>query len=232
MKGQTAIVTGAGRGIGQAIALRFASRGANVVAAARTARELAETEAQALDAGAVCRPAVIDVADRGQIQRLVSETLNAFGTVDVLVNNAGSAVFAPPDEMDPQAFDQMVRVNVHGVFHACQAVWPIMTRQGSGVIINISSMAAIDPYPGLEAYGGTKAWVNTFTLGLAKRGRADNIRVYAIGPGATETVMLRSGLPDVPPEACLAPDDVAGLVEVLVDDRCRYVSGQVIYIRK
>jgi NAD(P)-dependent dehydrogenase (short-subunit alcohol dehydrogenase family) len=124
-----------------------------------------------------------------------------------------------------------VAVNIHSVFFGCRAAWPLL-RRSRGTIINVSSMAAVDPFPGFAAYGASKAWVNTFTRGLADEGRAHGIKVFAVGPGAVETGLLRQRFPDFPAERTLQPDDVAGMVEWLLDERCQYATGQTIYVRK
>lgn len=232
MSPQIVIVTGAGTGIGQAVCVAFAKSGAAVVAAGRTRETLEATQAKVADAGGECLVVPADVADEKAVQGLIAAAMDRFGRVDVLVNSAALAVCQPTHTIAAGDFDAMLRVNCGGVFFACKAVWPHMVRQGGGVIINISSMAAADPFPGLAAYGATKAFVSLLTKGLADEGRTHGIAVFAIGPGAVETAMLRSAFPDFPADQALAPEAVADLAVTLASPSCRHSSGQTIYIRK
>lgn len=225
------IVTGAGRGIGQAIALRLTSAGANVIAAARTASDLEDTLAQAVAHPARCVAQLTDVTKPDQVRRLIDRAKNEFGRIDVLINNAGFAPIRPMEKMTDEVFHQVVDVNINAVFYACRAAWPELKAAG-GTIINLSSLASVDPFPGFAAYGAAKAWVNLFTKALADEGRESGVRCFAIAPGAVETQMLRKAFPDFPAAKTLQPDDIAGLVELLLDDRCRYASGETVFIRK
>jgi NAD(P)-dependent dehydrogenase (short-subunit alcohol dehydrogenase family) len=136
------------------------------------------------------------------------------------------------EELDVQEFDTMLAVNVAAPFYACQAVWPVMRQRGGGVIVNISSMAAIDPFPGFAAYGAMKSYVDALTRNLAKEGHEHGIRVYAVGPGAVDTQMLRGPFPDFPVEQCLRPEEVAEVVWTVAQPVCRYSAGQTIYLSK
>lgn len=230
LEGKTCVVTGAGRGIGRAIVLRLARAGANVLAAARTARELEETVSLCA-APARCVAQLANLTVREDVERLMRRCEAEFGGLDALINNAGVAPLYAIEEMTDSVFSELVAVNIQSVFLTCRAAWPLL-KTSRGVIINISSMAAADPFPGFAAYGATKAWVNTFSRGLADEGRSCGVRVFAVGPGAVETQMLRGRFPDFPTEQVLQPDEVAGMVEWLLDERCRYATGQTIYIRK
>jgi len=226
------MVTGGGRGIGRAICQRFAEAGATVIAAARSDGDLAETQGLVETAGGVCRVMKTDVTRVEELDALVAMADREFGRIDVLVNNAGKAEHSPMDDFDPDTFDRMVAVNINAVFYACRAVWPIMRRRGEGVIVNISSVAAIDPFPGFAAYGATKCFVNGFTQALAKEGTPHGIRVYGVGPGAVDTQMLRGPFPDFPDDQCLQPRDIAEAVWLMTQPACRYSTGQTIYVSK
>jgi NAD(P)-dependent dehydrogenase (short-subunit alcohol dehydrogenase family) len=228
MKGKTVLITGAGRGIGRATALRFARGGAQTVLVGRTAEALEETARQITAAGgaAFCVPA--DVSREADVQRAVRETLRRFGRIDVLVNNAGVAPLSPLAQMTTASFDELLAVNVRGVFLMCREVWPAMASAGGGVIINVSSRAARDPFPGFAAYGGTKAFVETFTTALAAEGAARGIRAFGVAPGAVATRMLLDLFPNYPRDKLLDPDEVAGLIEWLCDPRCAASSGQTL----
>jgi len=252
LKGKVAIVTGAGRGIGRAIAQRLAAAGAAVAVASRTTSEIDETRRLIEKAGgrAVAIPA--DVTKEPDVQRLVEQTRAAFGRIDILVNNAGVAPLAKIEEMQPAAFDAVVATNIRAVYLCSRAVWPDLIKSaatcgtgvspvnsaagfqpvGGGTIINISSMASFDPFPGFAAYGAAKAFVNIYTKALATEGAPQGIRVYAIAPGAVETSMLRGRFPDYPSEKTLSPVDVAALVESLLSPLCSHKSGETITIKK
>lgn len=233
LRGRSAIVTGAGRGIGRAIARRLAAAGANVAIAARTADQLAETQRciEPRRAGGGRALAVVaDVTRAEDVDRLVADTMATFGGVNILVNNAGTAPLATIEQMEPPTFDAILATNVRSVYLCCRAVWPHMSAAGGGIIVNISSMSSFDPFAGFAAYGAAKAFVNTYTRGLATEGRERGIRVYAVAPGAVDTVMLRSAFPNFPQAKMLAPDDVAEFVESLLAPACRHAGGQTLVV--
>lgn len=227
-----AIVTGGGRGIGRAVCQRLAADGCQVVAASRTLEELEETKGLVETAGGRCIIRQADLADCDDIASLVDTTVERCGQVDVLVNCAGVAPKATLDDMTPALFEVIMAVNVFAVYHACRAVWPIMSKRGAGVIVNVSSAASVDPFPGFSAYGASKAWVNTWTKGLAEEGRSCGVSVFAVAPGAVETRMLRDVFPDYPKDQTLNPSDVADVVHALIQPGCRYATGQTVFIRK
>lgn len=226
-----ALITGGGRGIGRAIALRFARSGARIVIASRSQAELEETRRLVESHGAECHARVTDVASLDDITGLIADTLEHFGRLDILVNNAGVAAQAPIENMDTSLFHMLYTINIAATFHTCRAAWAHLKKQG-GVIVNISSMAAQDPFPGLAVYGASKAWVNAWTKGLAEEGRTSGIRVFAVAPGAVETRMLRDAFPDFPRDQTLKPDDIADVVFALTRPECRHATGQVVYVKK
>jgi NAD(P)-dependent dehydrogenase (short-subunit alcohol dehydrogenase family) len=233
MKDQrVAIITGASRGIGLAAALELARDGYAIVAAARNAEKLEAAVKQMRDAGAAATGVSVDMARPDDARRLVDAAAKEYGRIDVLVNNAGAAPLVPIAEMNPADFDQVTAINMAAIFHATRAVWPLMQQQGGGVIVNISSMAALDPFAGFAAYGASKAWVNVFTKAAAAEGKPHGIRVYAVAPGAVETELMRSVFPDFPADKTLAPDDVAGVIASVVSSRMAAASGETIFVRK
>ena len=232
LSGKAAIITGAGRGIGLAIAKRFASAGASVALASRSATQLREAVRDIERAGgkAIALPA--DVSDAGAVACMVDAAFRDFGRIDILVNNAGVAPVASIAEMPPADFDSLIATIVRGTHLCTSAVWPHLVSAGGGTIINISSMASFDPFPGLAVYGAAKAFINAYTRGIAAEGAPNNIRAFAIAPGAVETEMLRGAFPDYPKEKSLAPDDIAALAAELPSPACRYTSGETIPIQK
>jgi 3-oxoacyl-[acyl-carrier protein] reductase len=232
MSGRVVLVTGGGRGIGRAICERFAASGAQTVAAARSTDELAETKQLIEQRGGLCHIQPTDVSSAEEVKTLADVAAEKFGRIDVLVNGAGVAPLHGIEELDARIFQAILSVNVVGVYHGCRAVWPIMKRQGFGVIINISSIASVDPFPGLTAYGASKAWINLWTKALAEEGRACGIRVYAVAPGAVDTKMLRDLFPDYAPERTLRPAEVAETVFALAEPAFQHATGQVVFVQK
>jgi 3-oxoacyl-[acyl-carrier protein] reductase len=232
MTATVAAVTGASRGIGRAIARQLSSTGTHVVALSRSTTGLAETRDVITDAGGSCTTIETDVTCFDQVRSAIAQIDETFGRLDILINNAGTAPMATMDSFEVGVFDHLVQVNVNAVFYVCRAAWPLMQRQDGGIIVNLSSLAAVDPFPGFQAYGATKAWVNTFTKALAAEGRAHGIRAFAVGPGAVDTTMLRQHFPDFPDDDALAPEDIAEAVAWILDDRSRHASGAAVYFSK
>jgi NAD(P)-dependent dehydrogenase (short-subunit alcohol dehydrogenase family) len=227
-----AVITGAGRGIGRAIAIEFAKAGYDCAVLARSPDQLRDTAAEVEKAGRKCLTLPTDLSDWDHAGQSIAQAANELGRLDVLVNNAGVAPLAPIETFDLAELRRTLDLNIGAVFVCCKAAWPIMKAAAGGTIINISSVSAQDPFPHFAVYGASKAAVNTLSTALAAEGRPHNIRVFALGPGAVETELLRETFPDLPAEQCLDPDDVAAFATMLADPRCRYVTGQPIYIRK
>ncbi len=232
MASKVVIVTGGGRGIGRAIGERFAGDAAQIVIASRSQDDLESACAAISDAGGTCHTEQTDVCEPDDINFLVENTIERFGRVDVLVNNAGLAPIVNIEDLNPSLFEAIQLVNCDAVYHGSRAVWPHMKKQGEGVIVNIASVAAVDPFPGFTAYGAAKAWVVGWTKGLALEGKKAGIRVFCVAPGATETRMLRGAFPDFPEKATLAPSDVADVVYALSQPACRYASGETVFVKK
>ncbi|UCE60892.1 MAG: SDR family oxidoreductase [Phycisphaerales bacterium] len=232
MSRRTCIITGASRGIGLATALRFARSGCNVVASARDVSALGQVAEQIKAAGGRCEIIAGDIGQSESANQLIAAAVEHFGRVDILVNNAGFAVLKPVEETTPDDVENSLRVNVQAVFNTTKAVWPVMKQQKGGVIVNVSSVASVDPFPGFSVYGASKAWVNLFTLATANEGRDLGIRAMAVAPGAVETQMLREHVPDFPAEQTLDPDAVAAVIESFCCDDMAYVTGQTIFVRK
>jgi NAD(P)-dependent dehydrogenase (short-subunit alcohol dehydrogenase family) len=179
-----------------------------------------------------CQTVALDIGTTEGPARLIHCAISRFGRVDVLCNNAGIAPRATLEGLTDGDLEQALAVNVEAVFRTTRAVWPLLRQQGDGVIINISSLASLDPFPGFSLYGACKSWVNLFTKAVADEGRALGIRVYAVALGAVETRMLRGLFPDFPAAQTLSPDEVAQFIGSLLTEPMRYASGQTIALRK
>ena len=232
MNQKRVIVTGGGRGIGRAVCERFARDGAQVMSASRTQAELDETRRAILQRGGRCETHRADVTSAADVKSLIATTIDRFGGVDVLVNCAGVAPRASIEDLDATLFDTILSTNARAVYLGCHAAWPVMKRQGEGVIVNISSIASVDPFPGFTAYGAAKAWVNAWSKGLAAEGRGAGIRVFCVAPGAVETAMLRGPFPDFPKDQTLNPSHVADVVCALCQPDCRYATGQTVFVQR
>jgi NADP-dependent 3-hydroxy acid dehydrogenase YdfG len=209
LAGQVAIVTGAGRGIGRAIAERFAGEGASVMLAARTAKELEVVAGEIERGGARALVVPTDVADDAAVDRLVARTIEAHGRVDILVTAAGVATFGPVAEQTPRDWEAMLTVNLRAVMVCCRAVLPTMLARGQGKIINVASVAANRAIAGGAVYTATKAGVVGFSRVLAEEVRKAGVRIGVLLPGAVDTPLWDSiaGAPDR--ARMLRADDVA-----------------------
>ena len=238
LKDKTAIVTGAGSGMGQCIAETFAREGARVAVLDVNA-EAAKTVAAEIGNGAIAL--TCDVARKDAIDAALKAALAAFGRLDILVNNAGVAhVNKPVTEISEAELDRVLAVNVKGLFLMSQAAVPALRRQG-GVIINIGSTAGLRPRPGLSAYNATKGAVHTLTQTLAVELAPDKIRVCAIAPVATETPLLPTFLGPTPgmrekfqatvPLGRLAqPQDIANVALFLASEEAGFLTGNIVEV--
>jgi len=213
---RVAIVTGAGRGIGRAVAQALAREGAAVALAARTRAEVAAVAEAIRTAGGRALAVPTDVSQDAQVEALVDETVGQLGPVDILVNAAGVAAFGPVAGAKPEDWDAMLAVNLRAVMVCCRAVLPPMLRRRTGIIVNVASVAASRPIAGSAAYAATKAGVVAWSHVLAEELRADGVRVGVISPGAVDTP-LWDAVPGGPDRArMLTPDTVARVVLLMV----------------
>lgn len=240
LKDKVAIVTGAGSGLGKAIAETYAREGARV-AVVDVNGEAAEQVARGI--GSAASAIRCDVTKADDIRAAVKTTVDAFGRVDILVNNAGVAhLYKPVTEISEDEFDRVFDVNVKGVFLCSQAVLPLMRAQGGGVIVNIGSTAGLRPRPGLSAYNATKGAVHLLGKTMAVELAPEKIRVCTIAPVATETPLLPTFMggddaerrakfvATVPLGRLAQPQDIADAALFLASDDARFITGNILEV--
>ncbi len=232
MADEVAIITGAGQGIGRATALQLAARGAGLVLNARSVADLEAVRAEVKAAGGRATLVAGDAGEISIVHQLVRAAQEEFDGLTAVVTCAGMAPLAPITELDQGTFDRLLALNVRGVFLLTKAAWPIMVERGGGAFVHVSSLSAHDPFPGFAAYGGSKAFVNTFVKGLAAEGEAVGIRLYAVAPGAVDTRMLRGLFPDFPANQMLQPEDVATTIVDLIAQKSAAASGSTIVVAR
>ena len=227
LNGKTALVTGGGRGIGAAIAIKLASLGANTVICGRTLARLQHTAGQARSAGGQSEAMACDVADWNSVAALAERVQKTFGRLDILINNAGVGWFGGPlHTMPVEKWDTVFNTNLRGVFYMVRAFAPMLIAAGGGDIVNISSIASKNALPNGAAYSASKWGLNGLTYSVAEELRGHNIRVSVICPGSTYTEF--SPHEGKSPDKMLIPEDVAHAVEMLVTSRAQAFVSEVI----
>ncbi|WZO99048.1 3-oxoacyl-[acyl-carrier-protein] reductase [Isosphaeraceae bacterium EP7] len=236
--GQVALVTGASRGIGRAVAVRLAACGATVIGVARTQEALEGTLKTIRDAGGTAEGYAADVSNADDVKRVVDDVEAKFSKVHILVNNAGITKDGLLLRMEDDAWDQVIDTNLKSVFLFCRAVGLLMIRQRYGRIINLSSTSGLMGNPGQSNYSASKAGVIGFTQTVARELGSRNITVNAVAPGFITTDMTDS-LPDkikaevkerIPVRRLGMPDDIADLVCYLSGPGAGFLTGQVIAV--
>ena len=238
LKNKVCIITGAAQGIGAATAEKFAREGAIVIVCDRRADAIDEVVARCQAIGAQAAGFVVDVTQRAQIDAMVDAVQERFGRIDVLVNNAGITKDARLVKMTNEQFDAVIDVNLRGVFHAAQAVAPLMIEQGSGVILNASSVVGLYGNFGQTNYAASKFGVIGFTKTWSRELGPKGVRVNAVAPGFIDTPILKS-IPEkvlqhmreqVPLHRLGRPEEIANVYAFLASDEASYINGAVIEV--
>jgi NAD(P)-dependent dehydrogenase (short-subunit alcohol dehydrogenase family) len=227
---QVAIVTGGGSGIGAGVALALAHAGANVIVCGRRKEPLERTIEAVRKTGGAGLSLQADVARAEDVDQLVNATLEAYGTVDILINNAGIGGSGYIHEHDIEIWDRVMAVNLRGPFLMARAVLPIMRSRGRGHIVNISSESGLEYYPGNGAYGVAKHALNVLGEYIQRENQELGIRVDSICPGMVVTEMSEHS-PGLDHKKCLYPEDIADLVMWLLTRRPNIKIGRPILIQ-
>jgi NAD(P)-dependent dehydrogenase (short-subunit alcohol dehydrogenase family) len=233
------LITGGSSGIGLATAKLFAAQGYHLAICGRNGNALSAARESILaetSDDTECLTLVADLNDIAQAKKIAQDVIDHFGHIEVLVNNAGAAPLAPFEEISAESFEAAINTNIRSVFYLTQAVWKQMKQQLSaepssetgiraGIVVNVSSLAAVDPFPGFSVYGACKAWLDLITVALAEEGKELGLRVCSVRPGAVETPMLRSLFPDYPEDQCLPPEAIAEVIMACVSEPDEWESG-------
>jgi NAD(P)-dependent dehydrogenase (short-subunit alcohol dehydrogenase family) len=231
---RVAIVTGAGSGIGRAIAVRLAAAGYRLGLVGRRQAALRETAAIC---GGVCEVIPADLRDGSEAARVVDECVGRLGRIDVLVNNAGWSPPATIPQTTPEIASEVFALNAVAPCVSIARAWPHFQRQHAAdgsrsVIASVSSMAVLDPFESLYAYAGAKSALHSFTLSASRQGASIGLRAFAIAPGAVETELLRTivDAEHLPPSRTLIPDTIAVITMDCIEGRRDGDNGGVIWV--
>ena len=227
LDGKVALVTGGGRGIGAAIARKLADLGAFTFICGRNTSELEATVTAISSAGSRCEGIPCDVSDLAQVENLARVIQERAGSVNVLVNNAGVEGFGVPlHKLPPNRWDEILNINLRGVYHTIHSFAPMMIEKRAGEIINISSLAGKNPLPNGAAYAASKWGLNGLSYSVAEELRQYNIRVTVVCPGSVNTALSPHQGKD--PNRMLQPEDVAHVVAMLVTQQARSFVSEVL----
>jgi 3-oxoacyl-[acyl-carrier protein] reductase len=241
LKGKVAIITGASKGIGKGIAVRYSQEGAAVVLASRSLDLLSAIVDQVRNEGGQAMALDLDVTRYESVEKVVNQTVERFGRLDIMVNNAGISMAKPSEDLSPQEWARALETDLYGLFYGCQCAAKRMIPQGGGTIINITSVYGLVAAPGRAAYCSSKAAANMLTKVLAIEWAKKNIRVNAIAPGYFRTELVQgvidSGMLPLGAIEKRTPlgrigevPELLGLAVYLASEESAYMTGSVINI--
>ena len=228
LRGKLAIITGAGRGIGRALAVGLAEKGCKVVLAARTASQLEEVAQQIVAAGGESLAVPVDIGVAACVRELMRATLDRFGTVDILINHAAVLPATPFLDITEKEWDTTMAINLRAPFLLSQAALRVMKEKRSGYIINISSTAALEVPAAIATYGISKKGLIGMSEALYAVAREYGVKVSTIYPGLTDTEMLRGFNPAVDPSRWMQPEDIVGCIIFLLEQSDRVVVRDIV----
>jgi len=228
LNGKVAIVTGASRGIGRAIAVTLGRKGVKIVAAARTEQDMLAVCEEIESCGAESMAVRTDVTSEDDVKRLVRTTIDRFGRLDIVINNAGIGVFGPLQTTTTEDWDRIMAVNVRGPFMLCREAIPYL-RQCRDIswIINICSVVSVKGYVNQSAYTASKHALIGMTKALASELKQYGIRVHAVCPGGVDTALVAQARPDLDRSVLMQPEEIADIVLFLLTRRGNAVVDQV-----
>jgi len=237
---KVALVTGASRNIGRAIALSLARRGYAIACFARDAAALEETAAMVRALGAPASVFVGDARSNASLQAFAEHAQQTHGAIDAVINNAGAVVERRPEEVTPEEFADTLQVNLVSQFTLARAAYPAMRRRGGGVVVNIGSLAGAIAFPRTVAYCASKAGIDGLTRALAHDWGADGIRVVCVAPGYVRSEISRDVLADerkldwvlrrIPLRRVAEPDEIGEFVAFLASDAAAFCTGETYYV--
>ena len=225
------VLTGGGGGIGRAVAERLADCRMKIALLGGRDRAKLESVRAKIETLSPCMALPGELNDPEFLRRGVETVVNAFGGIDVLVNNAGAAQSTPFEEISPEEFDRLMAVNVRAPFFLTQAALPYLKRSGGATVVNIASVVAHSGYPLQSVYSASKHALLGWTKSLARECYRDGIRVHAISPGGVYTDMVKLSRPDLSPEGMISPEEVAEVVYFLLTHRGNAVIDEILLHR-
>ena len=239
-EGKVAIITGASSGIGQATAIRFGQEGARLMICDINEEALEETRLKVLESGADCLALNVDVRTQSEVENCIQATLDAYQTIEILVNNAGTGQFVPFAMMENEEYDRVMDINVRGMFYFSRGVLPTMMDNDYGKIVNITSIMGEVAGQGQSIYNTSKGAAKMMTQGIAVDCSGYNINVNAVAPGMVLTGLTKNMLGDedqavyflekIPKRRIGTPDDIAAAILFLSSDEASYIHGATLHV--
>ncbi|MBR2873373.1 MAG: SDR family oxidoreductase [Lentisphaeria bacterium] len=231
LKEKIVLLTGAGGGIGRAVAERLAGEGMKIILLGGNNREKLFSTQQAIEKYAPCLVFPGDLTDTAFLSESVAKAVEMWDGIDVLINNAGSAANTPFEKVSLEDFDRIMNINVRVPFFLTQLVLPHLKRSESATIINIASVTAHSGYPQQSVYSASKHALLGLTKSIAAEYYKDNIRVHAVSPGGVYTDMVKVTRPDLSPEGMIIPEDIADIVHFFLTNRGNAVIDEILVHR-